>query len=68
MVVRVPDTPEVTRVPLTVSLPVVAAAADSAVATEMVSAIPTASNTIVARNFMASPWVAGALVNHLVRD
>jgi hypothetical protein len=34
MVVRVPDTPEVTSLPLTVSLPLVVAAAGKAVAAE----------------------------------
>src|SRR5260370_38159057 len=56
---RVPDTPEVTRMPLTVSLPLVAAAAGKAVAAEMASAIPEASSAPVIRDFMAPPRFAG---------
>ena len=42
MTVRVPDTPEVTMAPLNVSLPLVAAAAGTAVAVAAASAIPPA--------------------------
>jgi len=44
MTVRVPDTPEVTMVPLNVSLPLVAAAAGAAATVEAVSAIPPVSS------------------------
>ena len=44
MSVRVPDTREVTRMPLTVSLPLVAAAAGKTVAAEMASVIPAPSS------------------------
>jgi hypothetical protein len=46
MVVRVPDTPEVTILPRTVSPPLVAAAAGEAVVAEMASAIPAASSAL----------------------
>jgi hypothetical protein len=55
MVVRVPDAPEVTSRPLTVSLPLVAAAAGRAVAAEIDSVIPAASRAPVTRNFMLFP-------------
>ena len=57
MTVRVPDTPEVTMVPLSVSCPLVAAAAGKAVAVEMASAIPAASNAPVTCRFMLPPPV-----------
>jgi hypothetical protein len=59
MVVRVPDTPEVTIRPRTVSLPVVAAAAGEAVVAGMANAIPAASSAPVAFDFMTPPRTVG---------
>jgi hypothetical protein len=58
MTVRVPDTPEVTMVPLNVSLPLVAAAAGKAVAAEMASAISVASSAPYTCGFMVPPLFA----------
>jgi hypothetical protein len=51
MLVRVPDVPDVTRMPLTVSLPLVAAAAGKAVAAT-VSALPPARSARVKSDFI----------------
>jgi len=55
MTVRVPETPEVTMVPLNVSLPFVAAAAGMAGTAEIASAVPAASSAPVSCRFMRPP-------------
>jgi hypothetical protein len=51
----VPDTPEVTRRPLTVSLPLVTADAGRAVATETTRAVTATNSAAASRAFMVLP-------------
>jgi hypothetical protein len=55
MTVRAPDMPEATMTPRTQSLPVVAAATGTAVATETASVIPAATSALFTCDLMAPP-------------
>jgi hypothetical protein len=66
MVVRVPDTPEVTMMPWTVSLSLVAAAAGTAVATQMARVIPAATSARFTGDLMAPPLFGPELRLHWV--